>query len=119
MAMTAEFVPHTEEQILAARIGKVQPLNGRIVLVDYDPEWPRLFEREATRIRDVLGAGALRIEHAGSTSNEADRELYLKAKRELAQRDWKYTQNYADAKTQVVREILARAESARNLPPDL
>jgi len=51
--MMPEFVPHTEEQILAARIGQVQPLNGRIVLVDYDPEWPRLFEREAER--EVLG----------------------------------------------------------------
>ena len=38
MAMTADFMPQTEEQILAARIDKVQPLNGRIVLVDYDPE---------------------------------------------------------------------------------
>jgi GrpB-like predicted nucleotidyltransferase (UPF0157 family) len=52
-------------------------------------------------------------------SNEADRELYQKTKRELAQREWKYTQNYADAKTQVVREILARAESARSELPDL
>ena len=31
------------------------------------------------------------------------------AKRELAQREWKYVQNYADAKSAVVQEILARA----------
>jgi len=42
-------------------------------------------------------------------SNESDRELYGRAKRELAQREWKYTQYYADAKTAVVEEILARA----------
>jgi GrpB-like predicted nucleotidyltransferase (UPF0157 family) len=43
--------------------------------------------------------------HAG------DRELYARAKRELAQRQWKYTQNYADAKTGVVEEILSRARA--------
>jgi GrpB-like predicted nucleotidyltransferase (UPF0157 family) len=41
--------------------------------------------------------------------NAADRELYAAAKRELAARDWTYVQQYADAKTDVVREILARA----------
>ncbi len=45
-------------------------------------------------------------------SNAADRELYERAKRDLAQRTWKYVQNYADAKTAVVQEILARARAA-------
>src|ERR1700688_4658426 len=40
----------------------------RIVLEEYDPRWPELFQREASRIRTALGAGALRVEHAGSTS---------------------------------------------------
>lgn len=31
-------------------------------------------------------------------------------KREVAGRDWTYVQQYADAKTAVVREILARAQ---------
>ena len=39
----------------------------------------------------------------------ADRQLYERTKRELARQNWKYTQNYADAKTEVVEEILARA----------
>jgi GrpB-like predicted nucleotidyltransferase (UPF0157 family) len=38
-----------------------------------------------------------------------DRLLYEATKRELAARTWKYTQNYADAKTEVIRAILARA----------
>lgn len=42
-------------------------------------------------------------------SHPEDRALYEKTKQELAARTWKYTQNYADAKSQVVREILARA----------
>jgi GrpB-like predicted nucleotidyltransferase (UPF0157 family) len=43
-------------------------LSDRILIVDYDPQWPRLFAREADRIRAVLGPRALRIEHTGSTS---------------------------------------------------
>jgi GrpB-like predicted nucleotidyltransferase (UPF0157 family) len=42
-------------------------------------------------------------------THDDDRDLYLAAKRELAQREWKYVQNYADAKSAVVREILVRA----------
>jgi GrpB-like predicted nucleotidyltransferase (UPF0157 family) len=42
-------------------------------------------------------------------SNAEDRELYARTKRALAARDWKYVQQYADAKTEVVQEILARA----------
>jgi GrpB-like predicted nucleotidyltransferase (UPF0157 family) len=38
-----------------------------------------------------------------------DRLLYEETKRELAVRKWKYTQNYADAKAEVIQEILARA----------
>jgi GrpB-like predicted nucleotidyltransferase (UPF0157 family) len=49
-------------------VGELVPLNNTVNLVDYDPDWPRLYEREAARIRDILGATALRIEHVGSTS---------------------------------------------------
>ncbi len=180
----------TEEQLRAATVGELRPLTGPIVLAGYDPEWPRLFEREADRIRGALGDRALQIEHTGSTSvpglaakpiiditlvvadsadepayvpaleaagyvlrirepewyehrmfrgqdpsvnlhvfsrgceeidrmvsfrdwlrrNEADRELYERTKRELTAQDWKYGQNYADAKTGVIREIIGRAE---------
>ena len=41
--------------------------------------------------------------------NDSDRSLYEESKRELAARTWKYTQNYADAKSDVVEEILFRA----------
>lgn len=41
--------------------------------------------------------------------HDDDRRLYEQRKRELAARTWKHTQNYADAKSQVVQEILARA----------
>lgn len=45
-------------------------------------------------------------------SNAADRGLYERTKRELARQNWKYMQNYADAKTAVVKTILARAQEA-------
>jgi GrpB-like predicted nucleotidyltransferase (UPF0157 family) len=41
--------------------------------------------------------------------HEDDRLLYEATKRDLAARTWKYTQNYADAKSTVIQEILARA----------
>ena len=188
--MATDRAPMTEEQMRAAVVGELETHEGQIFLADYDPEWPRLFEREAERIRGALGDKALLIEHVGSTSvpglaakpvidivlvvadssdeesyvppleaagyilrvrepeldehrmfrgpdtqmhlhvfsqgcaeigrmlrfrdrlreNESDRELYERVKRDLAQREWKYVQNYADAKSDVVEEILARAD---------
>jgi len=49
-------------------------------------------------------------------TNADDRELYERTKRELASRGWKYVQNYADAKTTVIEEILARAPTAPTAP---
>jgi GrpB-like predicted nucleotidyltransferase (UPF0157 family) len=183
----------TEEQIRAYTIGELKPLSGRIPIVDYDPDWPQLFAREAVRIRSVLRSRALRIEHAGSTavlglaakpiidlvlvvqnsadegayapaletagyvlrirepdwyqhrvfkgpdtdinlhvfsagcpeidrmvmfrdwlrSHPSDRDLYAHTKLALAEQEWKYVQNYADAKTAVIEEILARARAGR------
>jgi len=37
-----------------------------------------------------------------------ERERYLAAKRELAARRWRYVQDYADAKTEVIDDIIAR-----------
>ncbi|HLK46785.1 MAG TPA: GrpB family protein [Bryobacteraceae bacterium] len=181
--------PRTEAEIREYTIGELKPLSGRISIVDYDSRWPELFEREAQRIRSVLGTAALRIEHAGSTSvpglaakpvidlvlavadsadedayasaligagyilrirepgwyehrvfkgpdtdinlhvfshgcpeidrmllfrdwlrgSAADRDLYERTKRDLAQKEWTYVQNYADAKMDVINEIIARA----------
>jgi GrpB-like predicted nucleotidyltransferase (UPF0157 family) len=181
--------PLSDEDIRAATIGELRPHAAGIHLAEYDPEWPRLYEREAERIGAVLSPKVLRIEHVGSTSvpglaakplidvvlvvaessdeeayvpaleaagyvlrirepewhehrlfkgpdtnvnvhtfsdgcaeiermvgfrdwlraHRDDRELYAHAKRKLAAREWKYVQNYADAKSDVVEEILSRA----------
>jgi len=39
-------------------------------------------------------------------TNEADRRLYERTKRGLAAKDWRYVQNYADAKSAVIEQIL-------------
>lgn len=42
-------------------------------------------------------------------ADDADRVLYERSKQDLAKRQWKYVQHYADAKSEVVEEILGRA----------
>lgn len=48
-------------------------------------------------------------------SSDADRRLYERTKQELAARRWKYVQNYADAKSDVVTDILTRAAAPSRL----
>ncbi|MGE5567732.1 MAG: GrpB family protein [Rhodospirillales bacterium] len=59
---------HSEEYLREHTIGELKPLAGPVVIVDYDPEWPRLFQHHAAKIRTAMGERALRIEHVGSTS---------------------------------------------------
>jgi GrpB-like predicted nucleotidyltransferase (UPF0157 family) len=66
-AMTNEI--KTLEEVQAFTIGPVAKLpDGKVVLVPYDPEWPAMFELEATRIRAILGDRVRLLEHCGSTS---------------------------------------------------
>lgn len=55
--------PMTEAEILASRVDQVKPLTEKIQAVDYDPDWPRLFEREAKRVRQALGEEVVLLEH--------------------------------------------------------
>lgn len=178
-----------EQPLRAVRIGEPERIDGPVHLAEYDPAWPQAFEREAARIRQALGASALVVDHAGSTSvpglaakpridivlavpnsadeagyvapleaagyalrirepdwhehrlfkgpdvdvnlhvftvgcseiermlrfrdwlrvNPADRDLYLRRKRDLAARRWEFVQQYADAKGELVEQILVRA----------
>src|SRR5262245_17456078 len=45
-------------------------------------------------------------------TSDADRLLYEQTKRDLAAKTWKYVQDYADAKSAVIDEILSRARNA-------
>ncbi|MEV3854184.1 GrpB family protein [Streptomyces sp. NPDC050095] len=58
----------TTEEIEAAHVAAPPRLNGRVTLREYDPRWPVVFDREAARMRELLGHVEHRIEHVGSTS---------------------------------------------------
>jgi len=183
----------SEEAMRAVTIGELQVLAGPVRLAEYDPAWPMLFEREASRIRSVLGEKVRLLEHVGSTSvpglvakpiidivlvvpdssdeaayvppmeaagyvlrirepewlehrlfkgpdtavnvhvftdgeaeigrmtafrdwlrsHDDDRLLYERTKRDLAARDWRYVQHYADAKTGIVADIMGRVMAGR------
>jgi GrpB-like predicted nucleotidyltransferase (UPF0157 family) len=82
-----------------------------------EPQWHehRLFKGPDTNINlHVFSEGCPEIERMlflrdRLRSNDEDRELYERTKRELAKRVWKYVQDYADAKSAVVESIIARA----------
>lgn len=88
-----------------------------------EPEWyeHRVLKGPDTDVNlHVFTAGSSEIDRMllfrdRLRSNVSDRRLYEQTKRRLAENDWKYTQNYADAKTEVVEEILARAQGAREM----
>jgi GrpB-like predicted nucleotidyltransferase (UPF0157 family) len=52
-------------------------------------------------------------------SHDDDRDAYVRVKRELAQRTWRYVQHYADSKSAIVQEIMARASAARAVKPPI
>ena len=91
-----------------------------------EPEWyeHRLFRDTAPRVNlHVFGEGCEEVtavlafrDHL--RADEADRALYLRTKQELAARRWERVQDYADAKSDVVRTIMARALAARHTPTD-
>ena len=96
----------SDAEIEAMLIGGPTVHDDVIRLADYDEAWVGLFEREAARIRGVLGSGALAVELRVDAD---DRALYERTKRQLAARRWQYVQHYANAKSDVVGEIVARA----------
>ena len=44
------------------------PSPDRILIAEYDPAWPRLFEDERQRLQAAIGEWAVAIEHVGSTA---------------------------------------------------
>lgn len=99
------------------------------VLHHREPEWHehRLLKRTGPAVNlHVFALGSVEIdrmldlrEHLRADAR--DRWLYESTKRELATRTWRVVQDYADAKSAVVREILERAQgggrTTRRVPP--
>jgi GrpB-like predicted nucleotidyltransferase (UPF0157 family) len=86
-----------------------------------EPHWleHRLFKGPDTDVNlHVFSEGCVELDRMVGfrdwlRAHPDDRELYERTKRELATRTWRHVQHYADAKTGVVEEIIARA----GLPP--
>lgn len=86
-----------------------------------EPEWfeHRLLEGERPRVNlHVFTAGCAEIERMLAfrdwlRTHDDDRLLYEQTKRGLSMRKWGEVQDYADAKTEVVQAILARAMGQR------
>jgi GrpB-like predicted nucleotidyltransferase (UPF0157 family) len=82
-----------------------------------EPDWHehRLLRGPETAVNlHVFAAGSPEIDRMTGfrdrlRSDPQDRARYLAAKRELAARRWRYVQDYADAKSEVVEDILTRA----------
>lgn len=62
------FDPHSPDADPAKPVNTKTRVNGPVTLVDYDPAWPAMFERQADRIRAALGDRVIRVEHMGSTA---------------------------------------------------
>ena len=58
----------TDEDVGKAAINKQEPFNWKVVLEEYNPGWPAMYEREAGRIWSILGNRVLQIHHVGSTA---------------------------------------------------
>jgi GrpB-like predicted nucleotidyltransferase (UPF0157 family) len=44
------------------------PSDGPVVIVDYNRDWPRLYQEERARIEEAMGEWLVEIQHVGSTS---------------------------------------------------
>ena len=82
-----------------------------------EPDWfeHRLFKGPDTDVNlHVFSAGSTEIDKMllfrdWLRAHDDERYAYLAVKRELAQRTWRHVQHYADAKTAIVEQIVARA----------
>ena len=87
------------------------------ILTIREPDWHqhRLFKGPDININlHVFTVGSKEIDRHlmlrdWLRKNPSDRELYAEAKRELARQNWRYVQNYADAKSSVIEGIISRA----------
>lgn len=96
----------------------VPPLEAAgYVLRIREPEWHqhRMFKGHEVDVNlHVFSTGCVEIDRLlllrdRLRSNPAERQLYEQTKRRLARQTWKYVQNYADAKSEVIEAILLRA----------
>jgi GrpB-like predicted nucleotidyltransferase (UPF0157 family) len=84
-----------------------------------EPDWHehRLFQGPEINLNlHVFSVGSTEIERLlllrdRLREDPAERQLYDQTKRELASRTWKFVQEYADAKSEVIEAIINRAQA--------
>ena len=89
----------------------------RVVIREQEPEWydHRVLKGPDTNVNlHVFSDGCPELDRMVGfrdwlRTHDEDRQLYEDTKRDLIKRDWKFVQNYADAKGEVVEQIAARA----------
>jgi GrpB-like predicted nucleotidyltransferase (UPF0157 family) len=94
------------------------------VLRAREPGWfeHRMFKGPDTDINlHVFTAGAAEIDRMllfrdWLRADDADRDAYLQVKHDRAKRTWRHVQHYADAKTAIVEQVIARATVHRREP---
>lgn len=87
-----------------------------------EPDWGqhRLLKGEAPAVNlHVFSPGSREITRMLAfrdrcRAEPAEFDLYLSTKRELAARTWRHVQHYANAKSEIVEAIIARALAARS-----
>lgn len=105
-------VPDSDDE--PAYVPALQSAGYRLVIREPDRERHRVFKGPDTDVNlHVYSPGTGEIERYLTfrdrlRASGADRDLYARTKRELAARTWKYIQNYADAKNDVVEQIMSR-----------
>ena len=96
----------------------------RVVIREPDWHQHRMLKGPDTDINlHVLSAGCPEIDRMLSfrewlRGNAADRILYEQTKRDLARDEWTHVQDYADAKTGIVGEIMRRIAQQPSRSPD-
>ena len=97
------YVPALEEQGFVLRVREPDWFGHRLFRCpDIDGNL-HAFTFGCEEIRRML------VFRAWLRAHEDERQRYENTKLELASRTWKHVQNYADAKSEIVREILGRA----------
>ena len=97
------YVPQLEEAGFTLRIREPEWYEHR-VLKHVDPDVNlHVFSEVCREIEKML------LFRDWVRAHPEDRDRYAAAKRRLGAQNWKYVQHYADAKSTVVEEILARA----------
>jgi GrpB-like predicted nucleotidyltransferase (UPF0157 family) len=105
----ASYVPALEEAGYVLRVREPDFDEHRMFRIPQKDVHVHVFSAGSKEIERYL----LLREHL--RENEEDRELYARTKRELASRDWPSMQHYAEAKTEVIEGIIARAAARRSL----